>query len=128
MTSPWPASARPGKTGCAGSHPVQVGERGGQGGFGAVMGDKKLKAIAIKPGTVRVPVADPNKSITEAVTASKEISPGDALKRPLTVKNRSLYGAPQSWPGLPARAAVAACLSTTTSCRRNTRVSAASRA
>jgi aldehyde:ferredoxin oxidoreductase len=47
----------------------------GQGGFGAVMGDKKLKAIVVKPGSVRVPIAHPEKLIEEVKKVSGELSP-----------------------------------------------------
>jgi aldehyde:ferredoxin oxidoreductase len=47
----------------------------GQGGFGAVMGDKKLKAIVIQPGSWKVPIADPGALIHEITKVNREISP-----------------------------------------------------
>lgn len=47
----------------------------GQGGFGAVMGDKKIKAVVIKPGTQRVQIADPDGLIKQINTINAEMSP-----------------------------------------------------
>ncbi len=55
----------------------------GQGGFGAVMGDKKLKAIVVKPGSVRVPIASPEKLIAEVRKVSGELSPKGQNRQPL---------------------------------------------
>ncbi len=55
----------------------------GQGGFGAVMGDKKLKAIVVKPGSVRVPIAHPDKLLEEVKKVSAEISPKGQDRTPL---------------------------------------------
>jgi len=43
----------------------------GQGGFGAVMGDKKLKAMVVMPGTGKIPVSNPEVLINEIVKVSK---------------------------------------------------------
>ncbi len=43
----------------------------GQGGFGAVMGDKKLKAIVVMPGYEKIPVAKPEELFKEIVKVSK---------------------------------------------------------
>jgi len=56
----------------------------GQGGFGAVMGDKKLKAIVVKPGTCKIPIADPKKLIAEVEKVSGELSPAGQNRVPLT--------------------------------------------
>ena len=55
----------------------------GQGGLGAVMGDKKLKAIVIKPGTHKIPIAKPEKLIEEVVRVSAELSPAGQNRVPL---------------------------------------------
>ena len=55
----------------------------GQGGFGAVMGDKKLKAIVVKPGSVKVPIAHPEKLIEEVKKVSGELSPKGQNRTPL---------------------------------------------
>jgi aldehyde:ferredoxin oxidoreductase len=55
----------------------------GQGGFGAVMGDKKLKAIVVKPGTQKVPIANPEKLLEEVVRVSGELSPAGQNRVPL---------------------------------------------
>jgi aldehyde:ferredoxin oxidoreductase len=55
----------------------------GQGGFGALMGDKKLKAIAVKPGSRKVKIANPEKLIKEVVKVSAEISPAGQTKIPV---------------------------------------------
>jgi aldehyde:ferredoxin oxidoreductase len=56
----------------------------GQGGLGAVMGDKKLKAVVIKPGTCKVPVARPEKLIEEVVKISREIAIAGQNRLPLS--------------------------------------------
>jgi len=55
----------------------------GQGGFGAVMGDKKIKAIVVKPGTHKIPIADPDKLLEEVVKVSAEMSPTGQNSVPL---------------------------------------------
>ncbi len=55
----------------------------GQGGFGAVMGDKKLKAISIKPGSYKVKIAKPDELIKEVVKVSAEICPAGQHKLPM---------------------------------------------
>jgi aldehyde:ferredoxin oxidoreductase len=55
----------------------------GQGGFGAVMGDKKLKAIAVKPGSKKVLIANPKKLIEEVKKISYELSPTGQNRVPL---------------------------------------------
>jgi aldehyde:ferredoxin oxidoreductase len=55
----------------------------GQGGFGAVMGDKNLKAIVVKPGTAKVKVARPEQLVKEVVKVSKEICPAGQHKLPV---------------------------------------------
>ena len=52
----------------------------GQGGFGAVMGDKNLKAIVVKPGTAKIPVANPDKLIEVTTRIAKEMSPAGQNK------------------------------------------------
>ncbi len=47
----------------------------GDSGFGAVMGDKNLKAIVIKPGNCRIEVARPAKLLEEVVRLSSEMAP-----------------------------------------------------
>ncbi len=56
----------------------------GQGGFGAVMGDKNLKAVVIKPGSVRIPVAHPDKLLEEVKKISGELSPAGQNRNPLS--------------------------------------------
>jgi aldehyde:ferredoxin oxidoreductase len=55
----------------------------GQGGFGAVMGDKKVKAIVIKPGSQPVKVANPEKLLKEVVKVSAELCPSGQHKLPV---------------------------------------------
>jgi aldehyde:ferredoxin oxidoreductase len=50
---------------------TETGNAAGQGGYGAVMGSKRLKAIAVR-GTGGVPVADPARLMRLALTASRE--------------------------------------------------------
>jgi aldehyde:ferredoxin oxidoreductase len=72
----------------------------GQGGFGALMGDKKLKAIVVKPGSVKVKVANPQKLLEEVKKVSAEICPAGQHKRPIggddlpfsTTKEKGRYG------------------------------------
>jgi hypothetical protein len=47
----------------------------GQGGFGAVMGSKKLKAIAVTPGSHKITYADPEGMIRVAKKLSYELGP-----------------------------------------------------
>ena len=47
----------------------------GQGGFGAVMGDKKIKCICVKPGTNKITWADPGALITVVKKLSSELGP-----------------------------------------------------
>jgi aldehyde:ferredoxin oxidoreductase len=47
------------------------------------MGDKKLKAIVVKPGSVRVPIAHPEKLIEEVGKVSGELSPKGQNRTPL---------------------------------------------
>jgi aldehyde:ferredoxin oxidoreductase len=54
----------------------------GQGGFGAVMGDKKLKAIVVKPGNHRINIANPDALIKEVTKVNKAISPVRVLSFP----------------------------------------------
>jgi aldehyde:ferredoxin oxidoreductase len=84
----------------------------GQGGFGAVMGDKKLKAITIKPGTVRVPVAHPEKLIAEVVKVTKELSPLEQAKGKLTGEQGSYTTRRQSCAWSSCTGGVAGCLPT----------------
>lgn len=56
----------------------------GQGGFGALMGDKNLKAVVVQPGSVRVPVANPAKLLKEVKRISGELSPKGQNRSPLT--------------------------------------------
>lgn len=63
----------------------------GQGGFGAVMGDKNLKAIVVKPGTVKVKVAHPETLLAEAIKIQKEICPGGQHERPVS-EDTDRYG------------------------------------
>ncbi len=50
---------------------TETGNAAGQGGFGAVMGSKNLKAIAVR-GTLGVRVADPKRLLDLCLTASRE--------------------------------------------------------
>jgi aldehyde:ferredoxin oxidoreductase len=50
---------------------TETGNAAGQGGYGAVMGSKRLKAIAVR-GTGGVPVADPGRLMELALGASRE--------------------------------------------------------
>ena len=50
---------------------TETGNAAGQGGYGAVMGSKRLKAIAVR-GTGGVPVADPGRLMDLVLDASRE--------------------------------------------------------
>jgi len=63
----------------------------GQGGFGALMGDKKLKAIVVKPGRTKVRVADPAQLIEDMVRISYEISPAGQHELPI-VEDKDRFG------------------------------------
>ncbi|MDD4322797.1 MAG: aldehyde ferredoxin oxidoreductase N-terminal domain-containing protein [Dehalococcoidales bacterium] len=62
----------------------------GQGGFGAVMGDKNLKAVVVKPGTAKIPVANPDKLIEVTNRIAKEMSPAGQNKVAL-IRDRGTY-------------------------------------
>jgi hypothetical protein len=60
----------------------RIGNAAGQGGFGAVMGSKNLKAIAVR-GTNGVQVAD-KKNLIEYVRSVREFQPGPLGSTPLS--------------------------------------------
>ncbi len=62
----------------------------GSSGFGAVMGDKNLKAIVVKPGNHKIEVARPDKLIEEVVKLTSEMAPAGQNQVPL-VADRGRY-------------------------------------
>lgn len=63
----------------------------GQGGYGALMGDKKLKAVVVKPGKVKVEVADPEQLLKDVVKISREICPAGQHELPIP-EDKDRYG------------------------------------
>jgi len=55
----------------------------GQGGFGAVMGDKKIKAVCVKPGTHKTVWADPDEVLRVTKKISDEFGVGGANNSPI---------------------------------------------
>ena len=84
----------------------------GQGGFGAVMGDKKLKGVVVKPGTVKVPIANPDKMIEVVNRLNQEMSPTGANRVPLFADQGSYSSRRQSCAWGACSGGIAGCLPT----------------
>jgi len=84
----------------------------GQGGFGALMGDKKLKAVVVKPGNTRIPVANPEKMIEVINRLNKEMSPTGQDKVALIRDRGSYTTRRQSCPWSSCTGGIAGCLPT----------------
>jgi aldehyde:ferredoxin oxidoreductase len=51
----------------------------GQGGFGAVMGSKRLKAVAVKGGEKRITIANPSRLLEECIKINLEYNKGRVI-------------------------------------------------
>jgi len=82
----------------------------GQGGFGALMGDKKIKGVVVKPGTVKVPVANPEEMMRVVNMLNQEMSPTGQARVALSTDSGSYTKRRQScaWGGCTG--GVASCL------------------
>ena len=84
----------------------------GQGGFGAVMGDKKLKAIVIKPGNFKIPIANPEKMIEVVNRLNREMSPSGQAKVALLADRGKYTTRRQSCAWTACTGGVSGCLPT----------------
>jgi aldehyde:ferredoxin oxidoreductase len=62
----------------------------GQGGFGAVMGDKKIKAICVKPGSHRIELGNPTAVLNVTKKLSYELGP-TTPNHPVSANNTPVY-------------------------------------
>lgn len=84
----------------------------GQGGFGALMGDKKLKAVVLKPGSAKIPIANPGKMIEVVNRLNQEMSPS-GQNRVALIRDRGTYTTRrQSCPWSCCTGGVSGCLPT----------------
>ncbi len=84
----------------------------GQGGFGAVLGDKMVKGVVVQPGTVHVPVAKPDELIKVINLLDQHMSPAGQATTPL-YQDRGAYSSRRvscSWGGCTG--GIAGCLPT----------------